>query len=32
MPNAGFQAELRKRQVVGLNAHPTSSYNNCKAE
>jgi len=30
-----FRHELRKRQIVGLNAsalHPTSSYNNCKAE
>jgi hypothetical protein len=35
MPDAGLQAGLRKRQLVGLNAfalHPTSSYNNRKAE
>jgi hypothetical protein len=35
MSDEDHQAELRKRQIVGLNAsalHPTSSYNNCKAE
>jgi hypothetical protein len=35
MSDKGLQGELRKHQIVGLNAsalHPTSSYNTCKAE